>query len=82
MFNTIKTLPRWSANQFNPKDKRCEEPISIVTFESGRGRNKRLRHKCACFAKFILNGRALCVRHAQQEALNILLKEANKNEHH
>ena len=76
MFNTIKTLPRWSANQFNPKDKRCEEPVSPLTYQMGRGRNKKHVRKCACFAKFELNGKFLCVRHAQQEALKLLLIEA------
>ena len=73
--NTVKVLPRWSAAQFNPKDKKCEQPVSVFTVDSGRGRNRKHKTKCACFAKFEINGKAFCVRHAQQEALNILLKE-------
>ncbi len=72
----VKVLPRWSAAQFNPKDKKCEKPVSMATLNFHRGRNAKLKAKCGCFAKFEINGKALCVRHAQQEALKILLKEA------
>lgn len=40
-----------------------------------RGRDAHLGTACRCKAKITINGTPLCIRHAQQEALRLLIKE-------
>lgn len=40
-----------------------------------RGRDKHLGDKCGNKAKIKIDGKPYCLRHAQQTALNILIKE-------
>lgn len=57
---------------FSAMDKRCRAGVTVDP--SDRGRNKRLKKSCACFAKLVFNGTPMCLRHAQQAALNSLME--------
>lgn len=50
-------------------------PCEAVVVAEVRGRNKSLGNKCGNKAKIIVNGKPCCLRHAQQLALDILIKE-------
>ena len=62
---TIKILPRM-ALKFDPKEPRCKVKVSAMTFDNGRGRNRKLKDACASYAKIVINGTPMCLRHAQQ----------------
>lgn len=49
----------------------CVHPVSA----ENRGRNKNLGDKCGNKAKIVLCGQAMCLRHAQSFALDVLIKE-------
>lgn len=72
----IKVLPRMQF-AFDPKAPRCVVKVSATTVDMGRGRNRKLKAACASFAKVVLNGTPMCLRHAQQEALRILMLQNN-----
>ena len=72
---TIKILPRYLLVP-DPKSARCKVKVSVMTFDNGRGRNRKLGTACASFAKIVLNGTPMCLRHAQQAALNIIIQDA------
>jgi hypothetical protein len=59
---------------FNPR------PIEKVScchpvYATIRGRNEKLGNKCGSQAKIIIDGKAMCLRHAQQYALNVLIRQ-------
>lgn len=54
------------------KSRGCEQRVSVPV--GARGRNNKYQDACPNIAKFKVGGRMLCVRHAQAEALKILLR--------
>lgn len=69
----IEILPHMQF-AFDPKAPRCKVKISFPVVEAGRGRNRKLKDACACYAKLVFNGIPMCLRHAQQEALRVLME--------
>lgn len=57
-----------------PARVRCEDTVSVP--QHFRGRNKAFESACRNFATYDLDGKKLCVRHAQQRALEILLVQS------
>ena len=75
----MKFLPMYQLNELMRKAARklvpmCESPSSIPAEQ--RGRNRALGRKCANTARLEIDGKKMCLRHAQQYALAKLLKEA------
>ena len=50
----------------------CVMPCTVPA--SSRGRNRPKGQECACTAKVYVNYKPYCLRHAQQVALNILIR--------
>ena len=69
----VKILPRM-ATPFSEKDQKCK--VKVKSDPAWRGRNRELKKDCACFAKVVINGIPMCLNHARQEALRILLRGA------
>ena len=65
---TIKVLPRYFRPDASPP---CEQQVHVNPAE--RGRNKRNGWDCGKHSAVVLNGRHLCLRHAQVAALDLLL---------
>lgn len=47
----------------------------VLVPQAQRGRNRDIGAACPNRAKFTLNGKKLCVRHAQAEALKLLTSD-------
>jgi hypothetical protein len=50
-------------------------PCEAKVESDNRGRDKHLGTACRCKAKITINGTPMCIRHAQQEALRLLIKD-------
>jgi hypothetical protein len=68
----IKILPRM-ATPFSAEDIKCK--VKVKCDPSWRGRNRELKKECSYFAKVIINDVPMCIKHAQEAALQILLKQ-------
>jgi hypothetical protein len=51
-----------------PDSPPCDCEVSPYT--QARGRNAKHGRSCGCKASFVINGKNMCTRHAQKEALN------------
>lgn len=71
----IRFLPAYQFNELLrqmalQKMPRCEQKVA----SDCRGRNAKLGNKCRNFAKIELDGKKMCIRHAQSYALAKMIK--------
>ena len=73
----IETLPVGAALAYAKKVMvkalRCQVKVGKAVMEF-RGRNHKYGDKCPNIASYKLSGKRMCVRHAQAEALRLLLR--------
>ena len=76
----IETLPVGAAlayaKKVMAKALRCQVKVGSAVMNF-RGRNHKYGDKCPNTASYKINGKRMCVRHAQAEALRILLKKTS-----